>query len=76
MSLPVIDMQRTGQNIKELRKKSGLAVNELAEIMGFSGKQAIYKWQCGQSLPTLDNLVILGDVFGVSINEIIAIRKE
>lgn len=76
MTLPVIDMQRTGERIKELRKNKGLSVKELAEQMGFSGNYAIYKWQYGTCLPTLDNLVVLGAILGVSISEIIVIRKE
>lgn len=76
MALPVIDMKGTGQNIKHLRENKGLSVRELAECMGFSGNYAIYKWQYGTSLPTLDNLVALGAILGVGISEIIVIRKE
>ena len=76
MALPTIDMQRTGENIKKLRENKGLSVKELAECMGFSGTNAIYKWQYGTALPTLDNLVILGSVLGVGISEIIVVRKE
>lgn len=74
MALPVIDMKGTGQNIEHLRKNKGLSVRELSERMGFSGTNAIYKWQHGTALPTLDNLVILGSVFGVNISEIIVIK--
>lgn len=75
MALPVIDMKGTGQNIKKLRENKGLSVKELAEQMGFSGNYAIYKWQYGTCLPTLDNLVVLGAILGVGISEIIVVRK-
>ena len=35
--------------------------------------QAVYKWQHGVAMPTLDNLVVLAAVFGVSMDEIIAV---
>ena len=33
--------------------------------------QAIYKWQSGLTAPTVDNLVILADAFGVEVDDII-----
>ena len=73
--IPTIDMQRTGTRIKELRKRKGMPVAELTENLGLCCNNSVYKWQSGQALPTLDNLVILGALFGVSIDEIIVIRK-
>ena len=75
MSLPplVINMQRTGENIQALREKSGLSVRELQEILGFTTPFTIYRWQRGESLPSIDSLVVLSKVFGVSINAIIAV---
>ena len=56
---PTIDMLKTGQNILRLRKQAGLSVKNLQDIFGFSTPQAIYKWQHGTALPTIDNLVVL-----------------
>ena len=39
----------------------------------FSTPQAIYKWQQGIALPTVDNLVVLSTLFGVSIDEILVL---
>ena len=58
--IPVIDMTATGINITRLRV-----------IFGFSTPQAIYKWQRGTALPTVDNLVVLAAVFGVKIDDIL-----
>lgn len=69
--IPVIDMALTGQNIERLRKNAGLSVRALQDIFGFATPQAIYKWQHGTAMPTVDNLVVLAAVFGVSIDEII-----
>ena len=72
---PTIDMIRTGANITALRKDRKISVKALQEMLGFNTPQAIFKWQRGDSLPTLDNLVILADLFGVSISEIVIIKK-
>ena len=70
-TLPVIDMTATGINISRLRKNAGLSVRDLQVIFGFSTPQAIYKWQRGSAMPTLDNIVVLAAVFGVAIDDII-----
>lgn len=66
-------MSRTGENIRRLRKQSGLSVKNLQEVFGFATPQAIYKWQQGASLPSIDNLLVLSNLFGVSVEDIIAV---
>ena len=68
---PVIDMAATGQNIVRLRKRAGLTVKDLQDIFGFATPQAIYKWQRGTAMPTLDNIAVLAAVFGVMIDDIL-----
>ena len=68
---PSIDMAATGANIAALRRTAGMSVVDLQNIFGFSTPQAIYKWQRGEAMPTLDNLVILSAVFGVPMDDII-----
>ena len=68
---PAIDMVKTGQNIVALRKKAGSSVKDLQDAFDFSTPQAIYKWQQGLTLPTIDNLVILAVLLGVKIDDII-----
>ena len=72
-NLPVIDMVKTGQNIGRLRKQAGLSVRDLQDILGFATPQAIYKWQQGAALPTLDNLVVLAAVLQVRMDDILVI---
>ena len=75
MQLPAIDMMATGPNIQRLRKDAGLTVRDLQEIFGFTTPQAIYKWQHGTALPTIDNLVILAVVFQVPIDRILVLQE-
>ena len=71
VNLPTIDMIRTGQNITRLRKQAGLSVRDLQDIFGFATPQAIYKWQQGVALPTIDNLVVLAAVLQVRMDDIL-----
>lgn len=73
VNLPTIDMIRTGQNTNRLRKQAGLSVRDLQDIFGFATPQAIYKWQQGATLPTIDNLVALAAVLQVRLDDILVI---
>ena len=74
--IPVIDLTATGINITRLRISTGLTVKDLQDIFGFSTPQAIYKWQHGTALPTVDNLVVLAAVFGVRIDDILVFQAD
>ena len=75
-NIPVIDMTATGMNITRLRINAGLTVRDLQTIFGFSTPQAIYKWQRGDAMPTLDNLVVLAAVFGVPMDDILVVQNR
>lgn len=76
MAIPAIDMVATGRNIMKLRKAAGLSVREIQNIFGFTTPQAIYKWQHGTAMPTIDNLVVLAAVLDVTIDEILVVQRE
>lgn len=73
--LPTIDMTATGSNITKLRKMNGFSVRNLQDVFGFSSPQAIYRWQQGAALPTVDNLVILATLFHVRIDDILILNS-
>ena len=60
----------------KLRKAAGLSVREMQNIFGFTTPQAIYKWQHGTAMPTIDNLVVLAAVMDVTIDEILVVQRE
>ena len=74
MVIPVVDLKRTGQNICALRERQGLSVKDLQLMLGFATPQAIYKWQHGVCLPTVDNLVALSAIFAVPVEAILAVE--
>ena len=73
-NLAIVDMVATGNNILVLRKNAGMTVKDLQQVFGFASPQAIYKWQSGQTMPSLDNLVVLSATLNVKIDDIV-IRK-
>ena len=69
-------MAATGRNIQRLRRSAGLTVRDLQQVFGFSTPQAIYKWQRGESLPTLDNMAVLACILGVSIEDSLCYERR
>lgn len=73
---PTIDMAATGRNIYTLRVARGLTVTDLQRYFGFDAPQAIYKWQNGQTLPSIDNLYALSYLLEVSIEDILIPKRS
>ncbi len=76
MYIPAVDLKKTGRNIVMLRERMGISVKELQMMLGFATPQAIYKWQHGSSLPTVDNLVALSVIFSVPVDTILVVRSD
>lgn len=53
-----------------LRKEKGLSQEQLADKLGVS-RQAISKWENGESAPDTDNLIALADIYGISLDELL-----
>ena len=73
---PVLDLPATGAKIKTLMKMTGMTVRSLQDIFETPYPQAIYNWLAGKNMPSIDNLVILAEVFGVPVDEIVVVTKE
>jgi transcriptional regulator with XRE-family HTH domain len=58
-----------GERIKEHRKKQGFSQEKIAELVGTS-RQAVTKWESGQSVPCMENLITLAEIFGLSLGEL------
>lgn len=69
-------MAATGINIAKMRQAAGLTVKDLQQIFGFATPQAIYKWQNGTAMPTVDNLVILAAIFGCKIDDLLVVETN
>lgn len=70
MKLRQVNLIKTGERIQQLRKYRGLTAVQVTDALGIS-RSAYYRWVWGDSLPTVDNLVMLSDILGVRVDDII-----
>ena len=71
-----INMEETGKNLKQLVQASGYSVKDIMEITGITTEQAIYKWYSGRSIPSLEVQLILSQVLGKNLEEILVIDGD
>ena len=76
MEYPVLDLKETGKRIKALRLEQRLSVGDVSKYLGDISEQSVYKWQRGESLPTVDNLYALSSLFKTTIDDILKGSKE
>ena len=65
-----IDMKGTGNKIRDMRKKSGMTIKQIQDACGISAA-AVCKWQNGQALPSIDNLLILSVLWNVKMDDLV-----
>ena len=71
---PVLDLEATGTKIKTLMKQRGITPRQLQILLDFPYVQTIYNWFRGKNLPTIDNLVVLAQILGVTMDDIVVTR--
>lgn len=54
-------------NLKLYRKQNGFTQEQVAERLGVS-RQAVAKWERGETLPDIENVIALSDMYGVSVD--------
>lgn len=63
------------ERLRSLRREKGWSQEELADRLGVS-RQALSKWESGQSVPELDKLVVLSELYGVSLDSLVKGTEE
>ena len=71
---PVIDQIETGRKIKQIRQEQGFTVRDIQNVLGFDYPQAVYAWEQGKNIPTLDNLLVLAALFNVELKDLLITR--
>ncbi|WP_238881887.1 DUF5680 domain-containing protein [Clostridium sp. YIM B02551] len=64
-----------GAKLQELRKEKGFSQELLSEYIGVS-RQAVAKWELGQSYPDIENLISISDIFKVSIDKLVKSSED
>jgi len=66
---------KTGERLTKYRKKNGYSQEALADKLGVS-RQAISKWETGESAPDTDNLIALAKLYDVKIDDLLNVDPE
>jgi len=73
-----VDLEKIGKFILQLRQENNLSQKELAELIPVT-RQAVSRWEKGKSIPDSSTLLLLSDIFNVSVNELLSgerLKKE
>lgn len=71
----MIDFVNVGNKISTLRKQNNLTQDDLADKL-FVTRQALSKWEQGQSIPSIDTIITLSKIFNVSFEELLCMNDE
>lgn len=71
---PVLDLAATGIKIKTVMKQKGVTPRQLQIILDFPYVQTVYNWFAGKNMPTIDNLVVLAQILGVQVDDLIVTK--
>lgn len=71
--MKVLDIRGTGWQIKSLLAERNMTQSDLARKLGLT-PMAVHKWITGKTVPTVDNLVCLSEIFDLGIDDIIATK--
>ena len=66
--IPKINKRETGIKLRRIMDKQGITVKDVQCYLGLGSVQSVYHWLNGISMPTVDNLYALSELFGVSVD--------
>ena len=72
----IIDVQKTGKHLRELCGQHHISVSELQKLLHLKCPQSIYRWFKGETLPTVDHLVVLAYRMKLPVEELIILKDE
>ena len=73
---PTIDMKATGKCIRRIMNQRKLTVKDVQKYLNLSSVQSIYHWLNGQSVPTVDNLYALSELFQLPVDAMIVGNRK
>lgn len=74
MEFPTIDLKATGRKIKRLCRQAGYTPAKLKRILNLSCVQTVYKWFCGENVPSMENFYALSLLLGVKMEDLLVIK--
>ena len=68
---PMIDKRATGIHMRKLMDERGLTVKDVQQYLNLGSVQSVYHWLNGISLPSIDNLYALSDLFQIPVDDML-----
>lgn len=68
---PLIDTKKTGIRLRRIMDERGFTVKDVQQYLELASVQSVYHWLNGQSMPTIDNLYALSELFRMPIDDMI-----
>ncbi len=62
------------QVLRHLIKAKGLTVKDIQKAFGFASPYPVYKWINGQSLPAIENLVVLAKMMDTTVDDLLVVN--
>lgn len=70
-----LDTVATGHHIKKLMEEKRVSIKDVCKTMHVSF-QAVYRWQRGETLPTISNLYVLGQLLGMDVDDMLVAKGD
>ncbi len=68
---PLINKRETGINLRSIMDQRGITVKDVQQYLGLGSVQSVYHWLNGLSMPTIDNLYALSELFELPIDAMV-----
>ena len=68
---PTIDKKKTGIHLRKIMDERGLSVKDIQRYLGLGSVQSVYHWLNGLSIPSVDNLYALSELFQISMDDML-----
>ncbi len=73
---PTIDMKATGMCIRRIMSQRKFTVKDVQKYLNLSSVQSIYHWFNGKSVPTVDNLYALSELFQLPVDAMLVGNRK
>ena len=70
-----LDNIGTGLRIKQIMKEKNVGIRNVSRVLNISF-QAVYRWQKGEVLPTLNNLFMLAQILGTNVDDLLVAKAK
>ena len=69
--IPIIDKKKTGIHLRKIMDARELSVKDVQQYLGLGSVQSVYHWLNGISLPSIDNLYALSELFQMTVDDML-----